>query len=55
MHRPPQAARPGNGRLTPEQDARRQLRAEVTRLRMVRDRVKKALRVFVNEPRGGMP
>jgi transposase len=42
---------PGNGRLTAEQEALRQLRDEVKRLRMARDMLKKALRFFVNEPR----
>jgi transposase len=46
----PQAAFPGNGRLTPEQDELRQLRDEVKRLRMERDILKKAMRFFVNEP-----
>jgi transposase len=44
------AAFPGNGRLTPEQAALRQLRDEVKRLRMERDILKKAMRFFVNEP-----
>jgi transposase len=46
----PQAAFPGNGHLTPEQDEIRQLRDEVKRLRMERDILKKAMRFFVNEP-----
>lgn len=46
----PQAAFPGNGRLTLEQDEIRQLRDEVKRLRMERDMLKKAMRFFVNEP-----
>src|SRR5512145_2059601 len=40
----PQAAFPGNGRLTSEQDEIRQLRDAVKRLRMARDIVKKAMR-----------
>jgi transposase len=42
---------PGNGRLSSEQEELRQLRDEVTRLRMERDILKKAMRFFVNEPR----
>ena len=45
-----QAAFPGNGHLTLEQDELRQLRAEVKRLRMEREILKKAMRFFVNEP-----
>jgi transposase len=45
-----QAAFPGNGPLTLEQDELRQLRAEVKRLRMEREILKKAMRFFVNEP-----
>ena len=45
-----QAAFPGNGRLTPDQEALRQLRDEVKRLRMERDMLTKAMRFFVNEP-----
>ena len=44
------AAFPGNGRLTPDQEALRQLREENKRLKMERDIVKKAMRFFVNEP-----
>jgi len=44
------AAFPGNGRLTPDQEALRQLREENKRLRMERDILKKAMRFFVNEP-----
>ena len=44
------AAFPGNGRLTSEQEALRQLREENKRLRMERDILKKAMRFFVNEP-----
>jgi transposase len=46
----PQAAFPGNGRLTPEQDELRQRRDEVKRLRREREIFKKAMRSFVNEP-----
>jgi transposase len=46
-----QAAFPGNGRRTPEQEELRQLRDEVKRLRMERELLKKAMRFFVNEPR----
>ena len=46
-----QAAFPGNGRLTSEQEELRQLRDEVKRLRMERDILKKAMRFFGNEPR----
>jgi transposase len=45
-----QAAFPGNGRLTPDQEELRQLREENKRLRMERDILKKAMRFFVNEP-----
>ena len=41
---------PGNGRLTSDQEALRQLRAENKRLKMERDILKKAMRFFVNEP-----
>lgn len=44
------AAFPGNGRLTPDQEALRQLREENKRLKMERDILKKAMRFFVNEP-----
>jgi transposase-like protein len=43
------AACPGNGPLTPAQEARRQLRAKNTRLKMEREIVKTAMRFFVNE------
>jgi transposase len=46
----PQAACPGNGHLTPEQDEIRPLRDEVKRLQMERDILTKAMRFFVNEP-----
>jgi transposase len=44
------AAFPGNGRLTPEQEALRRLREENKRLRMERDILKKALGFFASEP-----
>jgi transposase len=44
-----QAAFPGNGHLPPAQEALRQLRDEVKRLRMERDILKKAMRFFGNE------
>ena len=40
---------PGNGRLTPDQEALRQLRAENKRLKMEREILKNAMRFFVNE------
>jgi transposase len=46
-----QAAFPGNGRRTSEQEELPQLRDEVKRLRMEREILKKAMRFFVNEPR----
>jgi transposase len=44
------AAFPGNGRLTPEQEALRQRREDNKRLKMARDICKNAMRFFGNEP-----
>lgn len=44
------AAFPGPGNLTPEQDELRRLRAEVTRLRAERDLLKKAAAYFACPP-----
>ena len=46
---------PGHGRLTPEQEALGQLRAENTRLRMERDMVTKATVFFASESSCNMP
>jgi transposase len=46
----PQTAFPGHGRLTPDQEALRQLREANKRLQMEREIVKKALHCFVNAP-----
>ena len=42
---------PGNGRLSPEGEAFRQLKRENERLRMKRDILKKAVAIFSEEPR----
>jgi transposase len=44
------AAFPGQGNPSPEQDELRRLRAEVTRLRAERDLLKKAAAYFANPP-----
>ena len=44
------AAFPGQGRLSPEQEELRQLRAEVARLRAERDLLKKAAAYFASHP-----
>lgn len=45
-----EAAFPGPGNLTPADDERRRLRAEVTRLRAERDLLKKAAAYFASPP-----
>ena len=42
---------PGNDRLSPEDEAFRQLKRENERLRMERDILKKAVAIFSEEPR----
>jgi transposase-like protein len=49
------AAFPGPGRLPPDQEALRQLRDVVQRLRRARDMFPQAMRGFVHASSGGMP
>ena len=46
-----ESAFPGNGRLSPDQEALQRLRQENTRLRMEREIVKKAALFFANAAR----